>query len=227
MKSPHTINLVSAAAALAFSTTIAQASTNGFVVPTFRGAPSSESGYWESFTVPYGAPGNLANIAGATTGAVLTQNGSSEAFITGSGNLYDFSTMLQKFTLADSTPFTLGTVVLQVRSLGSEFDYGSFTLNYSDGQGAHVLSPLTRLELDRGTTLGASVSSLFQWDLTGLNLQEYSVSFVGADPSVSFDSMTLDTWNGFSAVTVPEPSTWALVGLGLALLGGRRFIRRA
>ena len=190
----------------------AQASTNGFVVPSFRGSASSEAGYWESFTVPFGTPGNPANIVGATTGAILTQDGSSAAFITGSGNIYDFSTTLQSFKVADSTPFSLGTVVLQTRSLGSELDYGSFLLNYSDNTGMHSLVPLSRVELDRGTILGASVSSLFQWNLSGLNVSEYSLSFAGASPSVSFDSMTLDTWTQFTAV--PEPSTSAILGLG-------------
>lgn len=225
MKHLQTPTALAVVAALALSTAATHAGTNGFVVPEFRGTANSEAGYWESFTVPFGAPGNLANMAGATTGAVLIQDGSSAAFIAGSGNIYDFSTALQTFTLADSTPFSLGTVVLQVRSLGSEFDYGSFMLRYTDGLGAHTLAPLDRIELDRGTTLGASVSSLYQWNLSGLNVSDYSISFAGAAPSVSFDAMTVDTWNQFSPV--PEPSTYALLGLGVVLFGCLKMFRRA
>ena len=225
MKHLRTLTPLAVVAALALSAAAAHAGTNGFIVPDFRGSADSETGYWESFTVPFGAPGNLANMAGATTGAILTQDGSSSTFITGSGNIYDFSATLQAFNLADSTPFSLGTVVLQVRSLGSEFDYGSFTLNYTDGLGAHSLASLDRIELDRGTTFGASVSSLYQWDLSGLNVSDYSISFAGAAPSVSFDAMTVDTFSQFAPV--PEPSTYALLGMGVVLFGCRKMFRRA
>ena len=201
------------------------AGTNNFVAPEFRGMATSEAGYWESFAVAHGAPGNLADKAGATTGAILTQNGSAASFITGTGNIYDFSDRIQAFQLTDATLFTLGTVVLQTRTLGSELDYSSVTLTYSDGFGTHTLLPTSHLELDRGTTLGASVSSLYQWNLTGLAVNEYSISFHGAGPSVSFDAMTLDTWNQY-ALVVPEPSTYALLGLGGVMLGWRTLRRR-
>lgn len=53
------------------------AATNGFVVPSLRGSANSEAGYWEVFSVPAGAPGNLPDQPGATTDAVLTQTNSS------------------------------------------------------------------------------------------------------------------------------------------------------
>jgi hypothetical protein len=202
----------------------ARAATNNFVVPDFRGSPDSEAGYWERFTVAFGAPGNLADQAGSTTGAILTQTGSPDSFITGTGNIYDFSTALQAFTITDSTPFSLGTVVLQTRTLGSELDYNAVLLTYTDGTGSHTVAPFAHIELDRGTTLGASVSLLFQWNLTGLGVSDYSISFAGAGPSVSFDAMTLDTWNQF-AVVVPEPSTYALLGLGGLMLCWRMMRR--
>lgn len=218
------LNLSIASAVLLSAVTL-RAGTNNFVVPEFRGTANSEAGYWESFTVAYGAPGNLADKAGATTGAILTQNGSAGSFITGTGNIYDFSDGIQAFQLTDATSFTLGTVVLQTRTLGSELDYSSVTLSYIDGSGIHSLAPTAYLELDRGTTLGASVSSLFQWDLTGLAVNDYSISFHGAGPSVSFDAMTVDTWNQHMLV-VPEPSTYALFGLGGLMLGWRTLCRR-
>jgi len=214
-----------AAAMLTLSSMAVRAATNNFVVPDFRGSFNSEAGYWERFTVAFGPPGNLADQGGVTTGAILTQVGSTSSFITGTGNIYDFSTELQSFTLTDSTPFSLGTVVLQTRTLGSELNYGAVLLSYTDGAGSHTLAPLARLELDRGTVLGASVSSLFQWDLTGLSISEYSIAFAGAGPSVSFDAMTLDTWNQF-AVVVPEPSTYVLMGLGGLMLCWRALRRR-
>ena len=226
LRSPMKVvsTLLLTATALTSAATL-HAGTNNFVVPEFRGTANSEAGYWETFSVAYGAPGNLADKAGATTGAILTQNGSASSFITGSGNIYDFSEGIQAFQLTDATSFTLGTVVLQTRTLGSELNYGSVTLTYTDAVGTHSLAPVSYLELDRGTTLGASVSSLFQWNLTGLAVNEYSIAFNGAGPSVSFDAMTLDTWNQHMLV-VPEPSTYALLGLGGLMLGWRTLRKR-
>lgn len=186
-----------------FTTFRACAGTNGFFVPSFRGWPNSEVGYWETFAVAVGGPGNRADRAGATSDAVLTQS-DTNAFLTGSGNIYNLSGV-SAFTLTDSTPFTLGTVVLQMRTLGSELDYGSMWLTYSDESGRHAIAPLSRVELNRGNQpgLGATVSSLWQWDLSGLDVSSYSISFRAAGVSLSFDSMTLDTWNQFVPLFTP------------------------
>ena len=200
----------------------AQGGTNGFVTPIFRGDPDSEAGYWEIFSTAVGAPGNLADRAGATTGAVLTQL-EPQAFLTGSGNIYNLNGISQ-FTLADTTPFSLGTVVLQARSLGAELDYNSVSLTYSDASGLHTLTPLFRHELDRGSQpgLGTTVSSLWQWNLSGLDVSSYTIGFNAAAASLSFDSLTLDTWSQFTPV--PEPSTWALLICAVATLACcRRF----
>ena len=171
--------------------------TNGFFVPFFRGSANSQAGYWENFSVPIGAPGNLADRPGATTAAVLTQF-DTNAFLTGSGNIYNL-TGVSVFTLSNSTPFTLGTAVLQARTLGSEIDYDSVMLIYTNGSGQHSIAPLRRVELNRGNQpgLGATVSSLWQWNLSGLNVSSYVISFRAAAASLSFDSLTLDTWNQF------------------------------
>jgi len=202
---------------------LASAATNAFVTPTFRGSANSAAGYWEVFTVAAGAPGNLPDGPGSTTSAVFTQH-SPNGFLTGSGNIYNFADA-SAFTLTDTTSFTLGTVILQTRTVGSELDYHSVQLNYTDGSGSHSVSPLFRLELDRSLSNGANVSSLWQWDLSGLGVSSYSIAFAAAESSMSFDSLTLDTWNQFSVV--PEPSVAALGGIaGMLLLARARISRR-
>jgi PEP-CTERM motif len=210
------------AVALTAAPKAAHAGTNGFVVPFFRGSANSESGYWEVFGHAVGV-NNLADRPGSTTGAGLLQN-NPDAFLTGSGNIYNFATT-NSFVLTDTTPFTLGTIVLQTRTLGNELDYSSMILSYSDGSGSHTVAPLFRDELDRDPNApgGTAVSSLWQWNLTGLDITDYAISFNAGDTSVSFDSMTLDNWNQFAPV--PEPSALALAGGGLAMFGvmaGRR-----
>ena len=178
------------------------AGTNGFVVPTFRGIANSEFGYWESFTVPFGPPGNLPDQPGASTAATLTQL-NTNAFITGSGNLYNLST--SKFVLADDPSFTLGTVVMQIRTIGSELDYSSVALVYTNASGPQALTPLFRYELNRTAGQGVSVSSLWQWDLTGLGVSHYSILFNAAGGSMSFDSLMLDAADQFAPVFPQQP----------------------
>ena len=192
--------VVAAVAAFLELAPFAGAGTNGFIVPSFRGSANSEAGYWETFAVPVGAPGNTADKAGATTGAVLTQ-ADTNAFPTGSGNIYNLSGV-SVFTLVDATPFALGTVVLQTRTLGSELDSGSPMLHYTDGTGVQTAAPLSQVELNRGNQpgLGATVSSLWQWNLTGLGITSYTITFRAAAPSLSFDSLTLDTSDTFTPV---------------------------
>jgi hypothetical protein len=149
-----------------------------------------------------GAPGNLPDQPGATTSAVLTQT-NANAFLTGSGNIYNLST--SACVLANTTPFVLGTVVLQTRTIGSELDYGSVSLVYSNGSGAHPLAPLFRYELNRAAGQGYSVSSLWQWDLSGLGVATYQVYFNAGGPSLSLDAITLDTAAQFQPAFSAQP----------------------
>jgi len=214
MKLSH---LKSIALSLLATASLAKASTNGFVVPTWRGSANSESGYWESFSVAFGAPGNLADRPGSTTGAVFTQH-DANAFLTGTLNIYNPYTT-NTYSLIDSVPFTLGSVVLQTRVAANPLNYDSMKLGYTIGANTFDVAPLFRLELNNAA---GGVSSLWQWDLTGLGITDYTITFAAADTSSSFDSLTLDTWNQFTAV--PEPSV-AAIG-GLMLLAMTRFSRR-
>lgn len=217
------IALSVAVAALTGTGSNAVAGTNGFYVPSFRGGPGAQAGYWESFTVAVGAPGNKANFGNDTT-SVLTQYEVS-AMVLGSGNIYN-QPSASEFTISYSGGGPVGQVILQARTSGSELDYGSVSLNY----GAGTLTA-SRTELDRvqfGTPgvpgpQGFNVSSAWQWDLSPYAVSGYTISFKAAEPSLSFDSATLDTQ------VVPEPGTWALAGLGVMtlLVGSRMGTRRS
>ncbi len=190
-----------------------RAGTNGFIIPPIRGSADSAAGYWEVFSVPVGEPGNLADQPGATTHAVFRQS-DTNAFLTGSGNIYNLGT--SSFSLTDSNSFTLGTVILQIRTVGNELDYGSVSLVYSDADGTHAVPPLFRYELNRAAAQGYSVSSLWQWDLTGLGITNYSIFFKAGGESVSFDSLTLDTAAQFSAAFPQQPFALQSVPANLA-----------
>jgi hypothetical protein len=200
--------------ALVFGASVARTGTNGFVVPSFRGLANTEFGYWETFSVPVGAPGNLPDQPGATTDAVLTQT-DANAFLTGSGNIYN-PTSASSFTLTDATPFALGTVVLQTRTIGSELDYNAVSLVYSNASGSHSFAPLFRYELNRTASQGFSVSSLWQWDLTGLGVSNYTIVFAASGTSLSFDAMTLDTAAQFAPTFTNQPFALRSVPADLA-----------
>lgn len=196
----------------------AMAGTNGFYIPTFRGQPGSTSSLWETFTVPTGAPGNRPNF-GNDLSPVLTQL-TPGALITGTGNIYNMAEA-SAFTIGyASASGPLGLVVLQARTFGTELDYNSVRLSYDGG-----FLTATRTETDRvqvgtpGTPgSGVYVSSAWQWDLSGRNVGQYSISFNAAEHSLSFDSALLDVQ------VVPEPGTLALmaIGAGFLVVGLRR-----
>ena len=196
------------------SASLASATTNGFFAPSWRGSANSESGFWETFATPVGAPGNPVNSG--SSGAVLTQS-DPNALPTGSGNIYGFLG-ISSYSLADSVPFNLGTVLLQTRTAGTELALDQVRLNYTDGSGAHALAPVASGLLDQSAQPGGTGYSRFwQWNLTGLAITDYTVTFQASGQHLSFDAMTLDVANQFT--TVPEPSTFAIGALGLLWLG--------
>ena len=210
---------------LAFTSTLAQAGTNGFIVPTFRGQSGALFSGWERFTVSTdNGVGNSPDLACSAAPATLIQL-DPNAIITGTGNIYN-QTALSLFEIRDTSPATLDKLVLQIRTAGTELDYSSLKLTIN----AQVVPTPTRTELDRVAFgvpntpgSGSFVSSLWTWDLAGLGTGPgtYRITFGAADPSLSFDSATLDT-----IPSVPEPGTFALMGVGVAALAVSRFRRR-
>lgn len=197
--------------------TTGTAGTNGFYVPTFRGQPGTTSSLWETFTVPTGAPGNRPN-AGTDLSPVLSQ-WAQGALITGTGNIYNM-TEAGVFTISYSSTAPLGIVVLQMRTFGTELDYNSVRLSYDGGVLLTTRTETDRVQVGQPGTPGSGVyvSSAWQWDLSGRNVGQYSISFNAAEHSLSFDSALLDVQ------AVPEPGTLALlaIGAGFLVVGLRR-----
>ena len=210
------ISVIGVAVAAMWAT--ATAGTNGFYVPSFRGQPGSTSSLWETFTVPVGAPGNRPNF-GNDLSPVLTQL-TPGALITGTGNIYNMAET-SAFTISyasGSNP--LGLVVLQTRTFGTELDYNSVRLNYDGGFLTATRTETDRVQVGQPGTPGSGVyvSSAWQWDLSGRNVSQYSISFNAVEHSLSFDSAMMDVQ------VVPEPGTLALlaIGAGFVVTGLRR-----
>lgn len=187
-----------------------------FEVPAFRGQPNSESAYWDVFTVPVGAPGNAANGVASggvdLSGAIITQT-TPGAFLTGGGNIYSFSSA-NTFILEDEVDYAagLGLVVLQVNTLGTLLDYESVALTYDLGSGPITVTT-TREELYNSPGLGNDIVNKWEWNLSGLGVNSYSIAFNATESSLSLDKVTLDTLSA-----VPEPQEYAAM-VGVALSG--------
>lgn len=224
--SPHRIlPLCGLLAAAALNPAVAD--TVGFIAPAWRGDPGTEYGLWDNpdnFSVAYSAtladPGNLPN-PGSTSDAVIRQLNST-GFLTGgggAGNIYSFSAPLS-VRLDDTPAFEALTVVLQVRTRGTELDYESVVLSYNSDSGPQTVPTPLRTELDRTSLdgMGEAVSSSWTWDLSGFNVASYFIEFEAAGSSMSLDSVSLDV-----LTAVPEPMETAAFGAAALLVFG--FVR--
>lgn len=78
----------------------------------------------------------------------------------------------------------------------------------------------------------SSGSTNFTTNVSSTNIADYFFGFISTDPSVTFNGLATTSTNAFSTIsevtisTVPEPSTYALLGLAAASLAGYLVRRR-
>jgi hypothetical protein len=206
------------------------AATNEFFVPFYRGGAGSEYAGWERFTVATNnGVGNLPDLPGSNANARILQFQPNAFVIPSSGNLYNIA-HLSEFELRYAGAEAAGWVTFQVHTAGLELDYGSVQLRYETGAGPGFLaagrSELYRLTLGpAGPGGGALVSSAWEWDISALGVNEFTIEFKAGAESLSLDAVTFDVLTKAQVEVIPEPGTWALLGLGavgLLAVGWRR-----
>lgn len=129
------------------------------------------------------------------------------SFVTSSGNIYSFAVPTNIHVIIPSfedASAASTTILLQVRTQGTEADPLSFTIG-----GA---APSATEELFRE---GVIVDTLYRWDIAG-NAASYEVLFNASGSSMSLDRVAVDTF-----VNVPAPGAAALLAIG-AIVGMRR-----
>lgn len=179
-------------------------------------------------------PANPTAFWDAANPTISQTDASAGAFIIGAGtpgagNIYSFS-KATSFNLTDTTPYVTTNVLFQFLTAGTEIDYSTITLTYDNGGTLINLAPTYRNELSRGDAGGGFgggvVEYAVQWDLTGLGISSYAITFAGAGSSVSFQTASLDTSPAAFTQAVPEPgATGLLAAIGATMVMGRR--RRA
>ncbi len=207
---------IMAVAAIAAAALPALADTSTFAVPDYRGVPGATAGGWERLTVGFGQPGNVPDLPSTLGSASLVQTVPG-AIATGGGNLYQ-GAGAAAYQINHNPGEAVGLVTFQMRTLGTELDYGSVRLAYDVGAGIQYLAPSGRVELERGPSQGFpgfNVTSRWDWNLTGTGATSYRIEMSATGPHQSLDSAMLDS---AKVGVVPEPSTWALLGAGAALV---------
>lgn len=169
-----------------------------------------------ALTVEQLVAGTTANVAGSGDGVLTRVTG--DHYPAGFG-LYGGASTL---TFTDNT-IAAGTDRLVFQGIINNFDVSAFTLTLSYNGGSQALAATSSTFVSTGT-----VDDLytFTWDLSGLQapLTSYQLT-LGA----GFSQMLAFQVDQVNAAAVPEPSTYALLAGGIALIGGvaRRRQQRA
>lgn len=196
-------------------------------------------------TVPgpaFGGSGSWAPInPGGTANAFDSSAPGNGAFVTGGGNIYSPSGIVTpRIAIPNNIDLTAGnnssgwtTLIVQIRTLGSVLDINTARLN---GTIAPVISGITLDSPISGGFGGFIREYWMQFQVAG-NADSYQFDLGGVETSVSWDRAAVDTiWNPtaanqgqaflepFPGAGVPEPSTWALIGI--ATLGAGGFVLR-
>lgn len=184
---------------------------------------------YPDFAAPNGT-GDFASIAGGlvplnanpsdpyafwnTANPTVRQTLTNSAFIIGggtAGNIYSFAGATG-YEVADTTPFTLGTVVLQWQTDGQPMDFSTLKL-VAGGVEYAPTNFITEYKSSGSSFGGFTNRTAAQWNLTGLGITEYAVKFASGDSSNSFQELRLDTAPTYGEAVPSARARTAATGL--------------
>lgn len=207
-----------------------------YQTPAWRGTAGTEFSWWDVFYSPYNginfpdmdAPngsGDSASGAGFTPPAnaspgdpfafwhaanpTVQQVLDASAFIIApsiAGNIYSPSGQTG-YEVADATPFTLGTVVLQWQTDGQLVDFSTLRLVAAGGINLAPTNFITEYESSGSAFGGVTNRTAAQWNLTGLGVTSYTIEFQSEGTSTSLQELLLDTAPTY-AEAVASARTW-------------------
>ncbi|MGB7160529.1 MAG: hypothetical protein WBD40_20860 [Tepidisphaeraceae bacterium] len=195
---------------------------------------------WETFVDADGGTGaapnspNNPSVADVNpNGAANTYDTSGGSFLTGGGNIYSPGVATQIRSIIPDYAAGAGfvtTVLAQVKTFGTEPNYGAITLTYHDGTSNVSIAPFSMTELSR-TTLGGPFGGgdverayVFHVPHSAASLDLF---IPASGSSMSLDYVAIDTITtpvevGYVSA-IPEPTAIAPLACGaVALLSRRR-----
>jgi len=176
--------------------------------PGFRGDSGTEDTEGDFFAEPFANP-NFGDFAAAASDPTLTQVLTPTAFITSGFNIYSFQEATG-YEIENDTSGTIGAVnnvVFQFDTLGTLIDYDTIELAHSGG----TLAPtniVSETRIITGGFGGFTNRVSLQWDLTGLGVEDYTISFQSPGPHNSFNIGILDASSNAFTEVVPSARTW-------------------
>ncbi len=198
---------------------VAHAQSGSFIIPTIREDGGTDFAYWDLFGPGSGQPNyNHPNPPALLDGlgrdddenpttafgnrTTLIQTGTNTAFITSSGAIYSFAAPLAievPYEAPSEKPGEITNVIYQGLLGGARLNVNSVFLRYEDSGGQTVDLPPVYKGMDDPQTGAFSerIVCAFQWNLTGLNLREFTIVYTTPD------SMPL--WQSQLDVVVGEP----------------------
>jgi MYXO-CTERM domain-containing protein len=196
---------------------ITAAASAGFInadIPSWRGDAGTSYYGWESFS---DAGGGINWPDSGDSGATL-MNFASGAFITGGGNMYGMEGLnIHVYGSGD-----IDQAVLNIATMGTQFDYASITLAVDAGQG-YTYFNAAETAINYQESLGEQgdlINASLHFDLSSFDAEILEWGFIlsGPMPHISLDAVMVD----IATTAVPAPATIAL----LALAGIARRRRR-
>ena len=204
--------------AVAVTTLSVQADLVNPEVPSWQDSAGAQFYSWDSFSSPYGAP-NFPNNEPFPSGNAMLFNFAQGALVTEGGNLYGLEDGLNIHVYGYGP---LEQAVLNIASMGTEFDYDSVVLGINDGTD-FIYFDYDSFAINDYVEIpgfGANVSSSFAWDISDYDgpITEWAFIFTGAAAHNVLDAVSVDLLVG----AVPAPGALALIGLGAVSIRRRR-----
>ena len=199
---------------------VCHAQSGSFVIPSNRANSGTDFAYWDLFARPPGSSSNtnynFANPPALADGtgedgdgnlttahaprATLTQTGTPNCFVTSSGAIYSFSDVIAvevNYQAPTGNSNEVTNVIFQTQTGGTRMDLASIRLRYTDASGAHEVAPVFKALDDPQTgAFSERIISAFQWNLTGLGVTHFKITFSAPDASMPLWQAQMDVVQG-------------------------------
>lgn len=185
-----------------------------------RGVGDSIYAEWDTFSdASYPGVRTSAADVGSYGATNVNLGWNSGVFVAGSGNLYSFTTdEAYTVSLTDATPI-VGPVRVALQTETWGLDLSSVLLNGVAATAKQVTFQNPNYDSSFGVV--TLTQTVFTWDLD-VGVSQYNFSFA-APVHTSLTQVAVDIG---SVAVVPEPSTYAMLAAGLAMVGGVAARRR-